>query len=196
MNKKIKLLAPAFLALTFSFNLVSCTRSEKKSNYGITEEADKFVIANQPISSQWFPEELLNWKAEDDKDAAFNMGKVPLAKRVDTEKLEAVNATQNKDMNVVAISIMNASTSGNPSQGSSKFASNTFSYWQYIDKLVYWGGSAGEGLIVPPTADVIDSAHKNGVPVLGTIFFPPTAYGGKMEWLNEFLEKDESGIFL
>ncbi|NKF06455.1 discoidin domain-containing protein [Clostridium gasigenes] len=195
MNKKIKLLAPAFLALTFSFNLVSCTRSEKKSNYGITEEADKFVIANQPISSQWFPEELLNWKAEDDKDAAFNMGKVPLAKRVDTEKLEAVNATQNKDMNVVAISIMNASTSGNPSQGSSKFASNTFSYWQYIDKLVYWGGSAGEGLIVPPTADVIDSAHKNGVAVLGTIFFPQTAHGGKMEWLNEFLEKDESGNF-
>ncbi|MGL5352929.1 MAG: endo-beta-N-acetylglucosaminidase, partial [Clostridium sp.] len=195
MNKKIKFIAPAVLAITFSFNLVSCTSSEGKEKYGITEEADKFVISNQPVSSQWFPEELLNWKASEDKNASYNTGVVPLAKRVDKEKLETVNATQNKDMNVVAISIMNESTSGNPSQGSSKFSANTFSYWQYIDKLVYWGGSGGEGLIVPPTADVIDSAHKNGVPVLGTVFFPMTVHGGKMEWLDEFLAKDESGNF-
>ncbi|MEG1287385.1 MAG: discoidin domain-containing protein [Clostridium sp.] len=195
MNKKIKFLAPAVLALTFSFNLVSCTGSAGSSNYGVTEEASEFVIGNQPTASHWFPEELLNWTASEDSNSNFNKGSVPLAKRVDKEKLEPVNATQNKDMNVVAISIMNGSTSGNPSQGSNKFASNTFSYWQYIDKLVYWGGSGGEGLIVPPSADVIDSAHRNGVPVLGTVFFPMTAHGGKLEWLNEFLEKDEAGSF-
>lgn len=195
-TKKIKLLAPAFLALTFSFNLVSCTSSAENGSYRITEEASEFVIGNQPTASHWFPEELLNWKAEEDKNANFNKGSVPLAKRVDKEKLEPVNATQNKDMNVVAISIMNGSTSGNPSQGSNKFSANTFSYWQYIDKLVYWGGSGGEGLIVPPSADVIDSAHRNGVPVLGTVFFPMTVHGGKLEWLNEFLAKDESGNFV
>ncbi|MBU3107768.1 endo-beta-N-acetylglucosaminidase [Clostridium gasigenes] len=196
MNKKIKLLAPAFLALTFTFNLVSCTGSAGNSSYRITEEADEFVIANQPTSSYWFPEELSNWKEEEDKNANFNKSSIPLAKRVDKEKLYPINDTQNKDMNVVAISIMNASTSGNPSQGSNKFESNTFSYWQYIDKLVYWGGSSGEGLIVPPSADVTDSAHKNGVPVLGTVFFPMAPHGGKMEWLNEFLAKDNSGNFL
>ncbi len=90
---------------------------------------------------------------------------------------------------------MNSSTSGNPSQGSNKFSSNVFSYWQYIDKMVYWGGSSGEGLIVPPSADVTNAAHKNGVPVLGTIFFPMTAHGGKLEWLDEFLTKDENGNF-
>ena len=195
MNKKIKLLAPAFLAITFSFNLVSCTSSAGKISYRVTEEASEFVIANQPIASYWFPEELLNWKTEEDNNANFNKSMVPLAKRVDKEKLQPVNDIQNKDMKVVAISIMNGSTSGNPSQGSNKFASNTFSYWQYIDKLVYWGGSSGEGLIVPPSADVIDSAHKNGVPVLGTVFFPPEVFGGKIEWLNKFLEKDSSGNF-
>jgi endo-beta-N-acetylglucosaminidase D/PKD repeat protein len=194
--KKLKLLAPALLAITVSFSLVSCTEREGTSSYRITEEASEFVIANQPISSQWFPKELSKWKAEEDKNANFNKSTVPLAKRVDKNKLYPVNATQNKDMKVVAISIMNASTSGNASQGSNKFASNTFSYWQYIDKLVYWGGSSGEGLIVPPTADVTDSAHKNGVPVLGTIYFPPTAYGGKLEWLDDFLEKDASGNFV
>lgn len=195
MNKKVKILAPAVLALTLSFSLVSCTSSAEGGNYGITEEASEFVIGNQPTASHWFPDELLNWTASEDANSNFNKGSVPLAKRVDKEKLEPVNTTQNKDMNVVAISIMNSSTSGNPSQGSNTFSSNTFSYWQYIDKLVYWGGSGGEGLIVPPSADVIDSAHRNGVPVLGTVFFPMTAHGGKIEWLNEFLAKDESGSF-
>lgn len=194
--KKLKLLVAPFLVIAFSFSLLSCTSKSENSSYRITEEASKFVIANQPTSSFWFPKELLNWKAEEDKNAYFNKSSVPLAKRVDKDKLYAVNATQNKDTKIVAISIMNGSTSGNPSQGSNKFESNTFSYWQYIDKLVYWGGSSGEGLIVPPSADVTDSAHRNGVPVLGTVFFPPTVYGGKLEWLNEFLEKDASGNFL
>ena len=91
--------------------------------------------------------------------------------------------------------MMNESTSGNSPQGLNKFDSNTFSYWQYIDKLVYWGGSSGEGIIVPPSADVINSAHKNGVPVLGTIFFPTTEHGGKAEWVEQFLYKDENGNF-
>lgn len=64
-----------------------------------------------------------------------------------------------------------------------------FSNWQYIDQLVYWGGSAGEGIIVPPSPDVTDAAHKNGVPVLGTIFFPQGAHGGKIEWLNTFRKR-------
>ena len=46
-----------------------------------------------------------------------------------------------------------------------------FNYWQYTDLLVFWGGSAGEGIILAPNPGVIDAAHRNGVPVLGTIFF-------------------------
>lgn len=48
---------------------------------------------------------------------------------------------------------------------------------------------------MPPSADVTDAAHKNGVPILGTIFFPQKAHGGKIEWLDTFLEKDEDGKF-
>ncbi|SER46452.1 Endo-beta-N-acetylglucosaminidase D, partial [Granulicatella balaenopterae] len=155
----------------------------------------KNTIENQPISSYWYPDTLLKWSAEMDEDAVFNKSLITLAKRVDKDKLVTVNDTQNKDVKVVAISIMNANTSGNPSQGSNKFSANTFSYWQYIDTLVYWGGSAGEGLIVPPSPDVTDAAHRNGVPVLGTIFFPQTEHGGKMEWLNTFLQKDNQGNF-
>ena len=193
-KSKSKIVVPIVLACAMSTTFISC--SGGKVSYQVTEEnGTDLIMLNQPTSSHWFPEELLSWNPKEDKNLDFNTSVVPLANRIDKSKLTPVNETQNKDMNVVAISIMNGSTSGNPSQGTNKFSSNTFSYWQYIDKLVYWGGSSGEGLIVPPSPDVTDSAHKNGVPVLGTVFFPTTEHGGKIEWLDEFLQKDEQGNF-
>lgn len=169
-----------------------------ESNINVSSEREvksREEFSNQPIASYWFPEDLLNWSPENDKDAVFNKSTIPLAERVDKDRLETVNENQSKDVKIAALSIMNESTTGNPSQGFNEFSSNTFSYWQYIDSLVYWGGSAGEGIIVPPSADVTDSAHKNGVPVLGTVFFPPGAYGGKFSWVKEFIQKDENGNF-
>lgn len=162
----------------------------------VTEENtyDK-PMNNVPEVPYWFPADLLAWDPADDPDAAFNVSSIPLAQRVDKASLTPANDTQCKDMNVVAISIMNASTSGNAPHGMNTASANVFSYWQYIDKLVYWGGSSGEGLIVTPSADVVDVAHKNGVPVLGTVFFPQAGHGGKLEWLEDFLQKDESGSF-
>lgn len=164
--------------------------------YAMTEkvEVDR-PMDNQTESSYWFPNELLEWDFSKDPNAKYNVSTVPLAKRVDKKELAKVNETQDENMKVVALSIMNSSTSGNVPYGSNTFDANVFSYWQYIDELVYWGGSSGEGIIVPPSPDVIDAAHKNGVPVLGTIFFPQTAHGGKIEWLDEFLVQDKDGKF-
>lgn len=201
LSMKNRRMLSLFLASSLGLGLVSCTADAKTgskteaNNFRVTEEGLELLMANNVTSPHWFPEELLKWNPSEDPNLAFNKSVVPLSDKVEREKLEVINETQNKEMNVVAISIMNSGTSGNPSRGSSKFASNTFSYWQYIDKLVYWGGAAGEGLIVPPTPDVTDSAHKNGVPVLGTIFFPMTEHGGKLEWLDQFLTKDANGSF-
>ena len=123
------------------------------------------------------------------------MSTVPLAKRVDIADLKTVNGTQNKDTRSMAISIMNGSTSGNSPHGLNKAEVNAFSYWQYVDLLVYWGGSSGEGLIVAPSADVVDAGHKNGVPVIGTVFMPQAAHGGKMQWLEDLLQKAEDGSY-
>lgn len=200
-----KLIVTIAMCTLLSVGIVSCTNNTAMQNKGSgvvsyletpeAGEAENLKMANMPISYFWFPEELLQWNPKEDKDLEYNKSVVPLAKRVEKDKLTPSNNTQNKDFNVVALSIMNGSTSGNPPNGLNKFASNTFSYWQYIDKLVYWGGSSGEGIIVPPSPDVIDSAHKNGVPVLGTVFFPTTTHGGKAQWLNDFLQKDENGNF-
>lgn len=174
------------------------TQEETPTNvsYRITEEANEEInMMNKPESPYWFPAELLSWNPEEDADINLYKAAVPLAERVSSDKLNPVNSTQNKDFKVANLSIMNSSTSGNSPRGLNKFSANTFSYWQYVDKLVYWAGSSGEGLIVAPSADVIDAAHKNGVPVLGTIFFPMAAHGGKIEWLDDFLVKDDNGKF-
>lgn len=178
----------------------SASGKEKKSDdmkYQVTEEneIENVVMNNQPESSYWFPEQLLEWEPETDEDLAYNISHVPLAVRVDKENLTPVNKTQNKDTKVMAISIMNSSTSGNAPHGLNSVDCNTFTYWQYVDELVYWGGSSGEGLIVPPSPDVTDLGHKNGVPVIGTVFFPQDVAGGKMEWLETFLTQEEDGSF-
>jgi mannosyl-glycoprotein endo-beta-N-acetylglucosaminidase len=44
-------------------------------------------------------------------------------------------------------------------------------------------------LILAPKPTVTDAAHRNGVPVLGTIFFPPAVYGGKIQWVRDLVQK-------
>ncbi|MGL4913219.1 MAG: endo-beta-N-acetylglucosaminidase [Romboutsia sp.] len=176
------------LAAIMLFGVVAPIKSHAilESDIAIQEKT------GQPFSSYWYPKELLNWSPKTDKDAKFNRGTVELQKRIDGDELKK---SQSDDAKVISLAIANKSTGSTPSQGKDEFEGYNFSYWQYIDTLVSWGGSAGEGLIVPPSADLIDAAHTNGVPVLGTIFFPPEAYGGKFDWMYEFLTKDANGNF-
>nr|WP_245153970.1 discoidin domain-containing protein [Jeotgalibacillus proteolyticus] len=150
------------------------------------------ALASQPESSYWYPEGLLDWSPENDPDAAFNRSTIPLATR---DVHYSTNETQQDDARLVALSALNPNTSGVPSQGDREFFANTFSYWQYVDLMVYWAGSAGEGIITPPSGDVIDASHKNGVSILGNVFFPPKVYGGKDEWVDQMLAQEEDGSF-
>lgn len=167
------------------------------AKYTVTGENEnkELTMARQPESSYWFPAQLLEWNAAEDEDLIFNVSTVPLAERADIDSLETVNDTQNKDTKLMSISIMNGSTSGNAPHGLNKVNANTFTYWQYVDTLVYWGGSSGEGLIVAPSPDVVDAGHKNGVKVIGTVFMPQAAHGGKMEWLDDLLQQTEDGSY-
>lgn len=216
MKRNGKKVVSIFLATAMATGLLACGAEPQKETlsetetpesapeqntdaavYTLTEENanQELTMNQQPESSYWFPEQLLEWNADADEDLIYNVSSVPLAERVDMANLEPVNDTQNKNTKVMAISIMNSSTSGNAPHGLNKVDANTFSYWQYVDTLVYWGGSSGEGLIVPPSPDVTDAAHKNGVKVLGTVFMPQTAHGGKMEWLETLLTKNEDGSY-
>lgn len=150
------------------------------------------VDAKQPYASYWYPDELLEWTPDNDEDAIFNRGTVPLADRFTGD---GVNSNAMAEPKVQIFATMNPSTSENPSQGSDVFERYTFSYWQYVDSLVMWGGSASEGIIVTPSADVIDAAHKNGVKVVGCVNFQPDYYGGRLEWVREMIKEEPAGVF-
>ena len=148
-------------------------------------------LPGQPYASYWFPNELLTWSPGGDPDAPYNRSSVSLADRSYGDTQCNAHATTDQG-GVSALSIMNPSTSGNPSQGGLGIDVYAFGYWQYVDHLTFWGGSAGEGLILAPNPGVIDAGHRNGVPVYGTIFLPPTAYGGQIQWVRDLVQKDGS----
>ncbi|WP_456243753.1 endo-beta-N-acetylglucosaminidase [Longispora urticae] len=149
------------------------------------------AAAVQPYASYWHPSTILNWDPATDPDARFNRSKVPLKPRTQNAALKA-NANARAGEGRIASLAAFAPTSGNPSAGALDENYYAFGYWQYVDTLVFWGGSAGEGLILAPNPTVIDAAHRNGVKVYGTVFFPPTAYGGQLQWVRDFVVKSGS----
>lgn len=163
--KKIKM-----LAVLLSLSLFTSLLVPSLGAYAMTEE-DKATQAKtgQPFASYWFPNELLKWSPKTDPDALFNKGTIPLKKRVTAAKS---NGTQTDKGELMSLDIINQHTAGTPSQGFKSIQVYNPTQWQYVDVLVAWAGSSGEGIIIPPSADTIDMAHKNGVPVVGNCVFP------------------------
>lgn len=151
--------------------------------------------AQQPYGGCWHPDDIKNWSPETDKDAKFNRSRVPLAKRFKEPTLMKANKNQYYEGQICNAPILFPTCSMCPSQGAYNFLGYQPTYWQYMDKLVYWAGSASEGIIIPPPAGSIDAAHQSGVKVLGQVFFPPYAYGGNQAWVRQMLTK-ENGVHI
>ncbi|MEU9991777.1 endo-beta-N-acetylglucosaminidase [Streptomyces sp. NPDC048045] len=164
------------------------------------------AAATAPYASYWYPDSLpsgspgagitwrslKSWSADGDPDLAFNAASVPLAARFTPTP---ANTTARSGRARIQSLVSFGPTSGNPSQGSATADYYAPTHWSYLDELVFWGGSSGEGLILAPNAPVVDAAHRHGVPVLGNIFLPPTAYGGQLQWTRDLVQKDSSGRY-
>ncbi|WP_319268530.1 hypothetical protein [uncultured Draconibacterium sp.] len=150
---------------------------------------------NQPYTSVWFPNDLLVWKPSKDPDATFNKSGVSLQLRPDKEMYKVNSNARIGQGKINSLSTF-GETSFNPSQGSLNINYNAFNYWQYVDVMVFWGGSATEGIILAPNHGIIDAAHRNGVRILGTVFFPPNHHGGKLEWVKDFLIKSDEKFLI
>ena len=83
MKNKKKIAVGLFCAVVISSAIGSGTtyHAETKTfDYKETEAATyQRGLDNQPESSYWFPEELLEWEFSKDPDAPYNVSKVPLA---------------------------------------------------------------------------------------------------------------------
>jgi len=84
---------------------------------------------------------------------------------------------------------------GNYHGEQSQFNLYNFTHWAYIDKLIWFGGTASQTIQLP-SSPWVNAAHKNGVKVFGNVFFAPTAFGGSTATLTNFLEQDINGNFV
>ena len=171
------------ISLIFDSNLSAQTQPAN-----INQTNQRILSSDQPFASYWFPLDLLSWSPTSDPDAPYNRSGVALKDKY-VDSLSIVNSNARVNEATVNPLAAFAPTSDNPSQGSLNIDYYSFSFWQYVNQLVFWGGSAGEGLILAPNPTIIDAAHRNGVKILGNIFFPPAAYGGQFQWVNDFLQK-------
>jgi endo-beta-N-acetylglucosaminidase D len=153
-------------------------------------EAQAVQAVTQPYASYWHPATILNWNPATDPDARYNRSSVPLAPRIVPAR--RANAHARPGEGRVQPLVAFAPTSNNPSQGSLDMNYYATNYWQYMDELVFWGGSASEGLILAPNPTVTDAAHRNGVRVLGNVYLPPTAFGGQIQWVRDFVQRSGS----
>ncbi|MGP3688852.1 endo-beta-N-acetylglucosaminidase [Streptomyces sp. IBSNAI002] len=159
-----------------------------------------------PYASYWYPDSLpegapgpgivwrslKQWTPQGDPDLAHNTATVPLAPRfTPVPAHRGARAGQARIASLVSF----GPTALNPSQGSATADSYALTHWAYIDELVFWGGSAGEGIVLAPNAPVVDAAHRNGVRVLGNVFLPPAAYGGDLRWTRDLVQRDSLGRF-
>ncbi|MFE7894672.1 endo-beta-N-acetylglucosaminidase [Streptomyces sp. NPDC057412] len=162
--------------------------------------------AGPPYASYWYPDSLpagtpdpgitwrslKSWRPAGDPDLALNASTVPLAPRFTPTP---ANPTARVDRARIQSLVSFGPTASNPSQGSPTADYYALTHWAYIDELVFWGGSSGEGLILAPNAPIVDAAHRHGVPVLGNVFLPPVAYGGQLRWTRDLVQRDAAGRY-
>jgi endo-beta-N-acetylglucosaminidase D len=168
--------------------------------------APKTAAAIPPYAAYWYPDSLPSgspgagitwrslktWSADSDPDLAWNASTVPLADRFTPTP---ANTTARSGQARIQALVSFGPTSANPSQGSATADYYALTHWAYIDELVFWGGSAGEGVVLAPNAPIVDAAHRHGVRVLGNIYLPPMAYGGQLQWTRDLVQKDSFGHY-
>ena len=156
---------------------------EKATVADVPKKEEKSLRPKEIKFDTW--EDLLKWEPGAREDDAINRSSVELAKRY---RGYVVNEKANKDAKVEALANTNSKAKDHASVGGEEFKAYAFDYWQYLNSMVFW-----EGLV--PTPDVIDAGHRNGVPVLGTLFFNWSNSIADQEKFAEALKQDEDGTF-
>ena len=156
---------------------------EKATVSDVPKKEEKSLRPKEIKFDTW--EDLLKWEPGAREDDAINRSSVELAKRY---RGHVVNEKANKDAKVEALANTNSKAKDHASVGGEEFKAYAFDYWQYLNSMVFW-----EGLV--PTPDVIDAGHRNGVPVLGTLFFNWSNSIADQEKFAAALQQDEDGTF-
>lgn len=118
---------------------------------------------------------------------------VPLAQRF--EKLDSQLCAQCSNDLEIAYLPDGMTNFASYSQEQPFFNLYNFTNWAYIDRLVWFGGTAKKAIQIP-SSPWVNAAHKNGVKTFATVFFAPSEFGGSTESLKGFLTKNSQDQYV
>ncbi|MFL8887794.1 endo-beta-N-acetylglucosaminidase [Helcococcus kunzii] len=168
------------LALTIIFGYIPALFNGMPS---VNAEKELPKTSLRPKSDGIHMKDILKWTPDTGLNGQINKSSI---QKVDRSKGKVVNPLANGDGKVQVLSLMNAKGDNVSSVGSDMFKSYAFDFWQYVNSMIFW-----DGMI--PTPDVIDAAHRNGVPLYGTLFFAWSTSIEDNRLFAEFIKEDSEG---
>ncbi|WP_077328602.1 endo-beta-N-acetylglucosaminidase [Virgibacillus siamensis] len=185
-----------FMSLIFGIaflTLQGASAFAEEGENGVINEDYANKLSLKPVAPAFSVESLLNWSPEKDPDSLLNQASVPLDEN--RFKGHQINPLANPNAGITTASITTMNHDTDNSVGGDTFKMYAFDNWQLLDSFIYWTSSE-EGIFALPSPDVVNAAHRNGVPVYATVGFP---WGpGSPEMLAEmeaFTEKAADGTF-
>jgi endo-beta-N-acetylglucosaminidase D len=149
-------------------------------------------LSLKPLAPAFRVDTLLNWSPENDPHAEINRASVPLNK--DRFKGAQVNPLANPKAGITNAGITTWNHDEASSVGSNEFNVYAFDNWQLLDSYIYWAGT-NEGIFAIPTPDIVDAAHRNGVPVYATLGFPWGRSAEGVAEVEKFTQQKADGSF-
>ncbi|AZU64315.1 endo-beta-N-acetylglucosaminidase [Neobacillus mesonae] len=149
-------------------------------------------LSLKPLAPAFRVDTLLKWSPENDPDAELNRASVPLNK--DRFKGAQVNPLANPKAGITNAGITTWNHDEASSVGSNEFNVYAFDNWQLLDSYIYWAGT-NEGIFAIPTPDIVDAAHRNGVPVYATLGFPWGRSADGVAEIEKFTKQEADGSF-
>jgi endo-beta-N-acetylglucosaminidase D len=155
------------------------------------------LIAAAPAAGQGAPlsltiDELLRWTPDEATADPGNVARVTVARRFVARPLRRGAAIDPQVRVLYAPDGMN--DLGGERGRQARFNGYVFTHWPQIDTLAWFAGTADRGINLP-SRGWVEAAHRNGVEVIGTVFFAPVAWGGSPETVASFLRRDAQGLF-
>lgn len=133
-----------------------------------------------------------HWQPNGPTADARNISQVALAKRFSAPLQPGVSQDEQA---LVLYAPDGMNNFANYLSAQPQFNLYNFSNWQHIDVLNWFAGTADLTVQIP-ARPWVDAAHKNGVKVLGSVFFGMAQWGGNPATLEALLEQTPDGRFV
>ncbi|RVU40230.1 glycoside hydrolase [Rheinheimera riviphila] len=149
------------------------------------------IIPDQPPFALTLAQ-LKQWSPQSELASTANISHQPLARRFVAPLLMDSHQDQRAKVLYAPDGMNNF---GNYLQPQPKFNLYNFSNWAQIDVLNWFAGTADLTVQIP-ARPWVDTAHKNGVKVIGSVFLGIAQWGGSPDTVEKLLEQDGHGRFV